>query len=188
MVDPEYTQEELSTEEWRPVVGYEGWYSVSNLGRVRRERPASCTRAGRLLKPQRNQGPRSERARHAYYFVRLYRGDGVQRPAYVAALVAAAFIGPRPDGYEVNHKDENKLNNRATNLEYLTKLQNARHSAASSCGERASNVRLTADQVRAIRREYAAGGTSYPKLGRKYGCTHQSIYDIVRRKNWKSVA
>jgi hypothetical protein len=44
-------------EEWRAVVGYEGWYAVSSLGRVRRERPAQGTRRGALLKQQAD-GPR----------------------------------------------------------------------------------------------------------------------------------
>jgi hypothetical protein len=47
---------------------------------------------------------------------------------YAHVLVAAAWLGPRPDGHVVNHKDERRDNNSLTNLEYVTKSQNGTHS------------------------------------------------------------
>ena len=92
----------IEQENWRPVIGYESKYEVSDLGRVRR------VNTGRVLKLYESKG---------YMFVCLCSG-GVMKNKYVHRLVAEAFI-ERPDGlYEINHKDENKSNNRVENLEW----------------------------------------------------------------------
>lgn len=100
-------------EEWRDVIGYEGRYRVSNLGRV------SGTK---ILSPQVNNA--------GYYVVHLYR-DGQRSIALVHRLVAFAFV-LRPFGSsEVNHLDGVKLNNPASNLEWVTRIENVRHSIAT---------------------------------------------------------
>lgn len=94
------------TEEWRPVVGFEGYYLISNTGKV------YSLWNNRLRKPVLN---------HAigYYSVVLC-GNGIKKQLYVHRLVAEAFC-EKPDGYTcVNHKDENKQNNNADNLEWCT--------------------------------------------------------------------
>ena len=113
-------------EVWKPVVGYEGYYEVSNMGRVRSvERRArfvsihgkECTRRvrERILK----QTP-STRGRLS---VMLSKGCEKKRIS-VHRLVAQAFC-ENPFGYdEVNHKDENPLNNRADNLEWCSRKNN----------------------------------------------------------------
>lgn len=53
------------------------------------------------------------------------RSGGVDKNHYVHALVALAFLGPRPVGYHVDHIDFDKLNNRPSNLRYLTALENS---------------------------------------------------------------
>jgi hypothetical protein len=105
--------------EWRPVVGFEDYYAVSDSGLVRRTKAMKGTQAGRILEPALS-------TRRQYLTVILCRNQQ-KTMAMVHTLVAAAFIGPRPDGYEINHKDGHKLNNRADNLEYVTKSGNAKH-------------------------------------------------------------
>ena len=97
-------------ENWLPVVGYEGLYEVSDLGRVR------SLRSGHLLKMATNRG---------YPRVGLNK-DGNARAVRVHILVAAAFIGPRPDGQEVCHANGVKTDNRVTNLRYDTHAENNR--------------------------------------------------------------
>lgn len=103
-------------EEWRAVVGYK-LYEVSDRGRVRRKR-------GGIIKPFYNG--------RGYLRVQLYNGIfGVSRKtrvcSFVHAIVMAAFIGPRIEGEEINHKDKDRENNALTNLEYVTQLENTRH-------------------------------------------------------------
>jgi hypothetical protein len=166
-----------TTEEWRPVIGYEGRYSVSNLGRVRSERDGRGTVRGRILK---------ERPHEGYVRYVLYR-DGKPRSLFGHALVAAAFLGPCPPGKEVNHVDEDKSNNRPSNLEYLTRLENVRHSAArhraaQKRGEQHHRTTIDEETVRAMRRE----GTTRHWMA-VTGMTQSTIDRIKRRASWAHV-
>lgn len=94
-------------EQWKPVTGYEEKYEISNLGNVR-------TAAGRLLKPTNIGG---------YLSISLTKNKKA-RLFRVHRLVATAFI-PNPSELPVvNHKDENRLNNSADNLEWCTQSYN----------------------------------------------------------------
>jgi hypothetical protein len=60
--------------------------------------------------------------------------DNNPKNAYVHHLVAAAFLGPKPDGAEVNHKDCDKTNNALSNLEYVSRGENIAHALANGKG------------------------------------------------------
>lgn len=112
-------------EEWRPVVGFEGCYSVSNLGRVRNEARFVNRLNTQVKIPQRILKPLGSR----YLSVSLWV-NGVSYSKLVHRLVAEAFI-PNPDNLpEVNHKDLNILNCRADNLEWVTSSKNHNHGLA----------------------------------------------------------
>lgn len=100
-------------EEWRPVVGYEATYLISNLGRVR-SLPRLGTRGG-IMKT---------RVSHDGYLQLTLAQDGVRRPSKVHRLVAEAFLGPRPPGLQIRHIDGDSLNSRVDNLAYGTGSQN----------------------------------------------------------------
>lgn len=95
-------------EEWRPVVGFEELYKVSDRGRV------YSVRTGKFLKAGMNR-----RHRHVALC------DGGEGKSYrVHRLVMAAFVGPCPDGLEVRHLDDDPDNNHLTNLVYGTRSEN----------------------------------------------------------------
>lgn len=110
-------QSVCDTEIWRPVVGYEGLYEVSNTGRVR---SLNYNRTGKVreLKPEATEA--------GYLRIALCK-DGKAKNHKIHAIVMAAFVGPRPEGYDVNHIDECKTNNRVENLEYCTRRENLNH-------------------------------------------------------------
>lgn len=122
----------LSEMEWKDVVGYEGYYKVSNTGRViRLERKvwsphnnSWSTIPEKLLDLTATKSGLNE---NAYVQVSLTK-DGVNRKHYfVHRLVAEAFI-PNPDNLPVvNHIDENGLNNRIDNLEWCTQDYNTNY-------------------------------------------------------------
>lgn len=182
-------------EEWRPVVGFEEEYEVSSLGRVRsidRLDHAGRRQTGRIRIPQSSRG--------GYPTLNLRKG-GKLFTKKVHHLVARAFIGESPgpictgDGcYEVNHIDGVKVNNAYTNLEYATRTENMRHSVAiglrdgSMSGERNGRAKLNEESVREIRRLYAAGGTSIPKLAAKFGVGKSAVGYVVQGVTWPDVS
>lgn len=101
----------MNGEVWRDVSGYEGYYQVSNLGRVKRV-------GGKVLKPVHNG--------NGYVKVQLCK-DAVVKKFFVHRLVAIAFVSNPRNVNCVNHLDENPLNNRADNLEWVTKAENNRY-------------------------------------------------------------
>lgn len=109
-------------EVWCAVAGFEGYYDVSNLGRVRsRDRQIGKRLVkGKLLKP--GYYP------NKYLFVCL-RKEGVVKNAMVHRLVAAAFLEKTDNCNVVNHKDGDKQNNCVENLEWCTPSENQLHSA-----------------------------------------------------------
>lgn len=99
-----------TNEEWRAVVGFEGRYEVSDQGRVR-------TVLTDGFRPRKFGHSTTGRAQ-------VSLGRGVT--ANVHVIVAAAFIGPRPEGMHVCHSNGDHLDNRAANLRYDTPSGNER--------------------------------------------------------------
>ena len=104
-------------EEWRDIKGYEGKYMVSNLGRVKSLNYSNTGKEGILNARDNGKG---------YLRVILWK-DGKDKKYRINRLVAQAFI-PNPDNLpEVNHKDEDKTNNRVENLEWCDRSYNVNY-------------------------------------------------------------
>jgi hypothetical protein len=163
----------MTTETWLPVVGYEGLYEVSDLGRVR----SAHGRSGwRVLKS---------------FNWENYRGAvlckaGRQRQRRVHHLVAEAFIGPRPPGHDCCHNDGNGSNNALINLRWDTRAGNLAdrvEHGTDQRGERHPSAKLTESQVLAIRAD--------PRLQREiaadYGVVRSVIAMIKNRHRWTHI-
>ena len=188
MSDENQSSDGCVAEEWRPVVGWEGYYSVSSLGRVRSE-----TRRGHNTKPGRarrltGKVKRPSQSAWGYLQARMTRG-GVPTQKMVHRLVVEAFIGPVEKGFQVDHKNGIKTDNRVENLEIVTPKQNVRHCHATGLtlnhGETHCDAKLTFDDVRDIRRR--AGTVSQADMAREYGVDASCISRIVSRKAWRNV-
>lgn len=108
-------------EQWKSIDEYEGLYEVSSYGRVRSlDRFDKLGRItwGRVLSPTNND--------HGYYTVQLCNG-GIEKRHYVHRLVAKAFVKNYGNLNEINHKDENKFNNNASNLEWCSRKYNVNY-------------------------------------------------------------
>lgn len=112
-------------EMWKDILGFEGLYQVSNLGNIRRLK--------RILETKRKDSTcypvilKCKTSSDGYRDVMLSRSDAKSCYLRVHRLVATAFI-PNPENKPlVNHKDVNKLNNNASNLEWCTSRENIIH-------------------------------------------------------------
>lgn len=171
-------------EVWKDVKGYEGAYQVSNLGNVRSldrttevrkgNNTYTIVRKGKVLQPLIRQ--------HGYLGVQLF--DRLQatnargmRTVSIHRLVAEAFV-PNPDGLpEVNHKDEDKTNNRADNLEWMS---HAKNSSYGTRGRRISEKNTNGKRSKPIC-QYTISGKfieEYPSVSeveRKHGFAPANI-------------
>ena len=119
----------MKKEYWRPVLGYEGLYEVSNWGRVKSLPRNGTVKYARILKPDTDKD--------GYLYVVLSKNNK-QKLFKIHRLVAEAFI-PNPNNLPmINHKDENKQNNNAENLEWCDNKYNINY---GSCIERRSKKR-----------------------------------------------
>lgn len=173
------------TEIWKPVPGYEGVYEVSDRGRVKRITTWANNKTEKIR--------RLVVASNGYHQVSLSQ-NGIGKVFTVHSIVMEAFVGPRQDGLQVNHKNGIKTDNRLENLEYVTPGENVLHSYRAlrrapsiSCGEQSGKSNLTEKQVLEIRHRYEAGSVSQTQLGEHYGVCHQTIHAIVNRKTWKHI-
>jgi hypothetical protein len=171
---------DLSVEQWRPVVGYEGIYSVSSFGRLRSDRTTTCTYTGKILRPK-------VRKDDGYVQARI-RKDRKPTDVLMHRVVAAAFIGPCPDDFEVNHRNANRSDNRSTNLEYVTPKENVAHSINSGnrptrYGEETTQAKLTAAQVLVIKSNPEK--LIQRELAVVFGVCRQTISDIQRGRRWR---
>jgi hypothetical protein len=183
---------ENTTERWKAVVDYEWLYSVSNWARVRRDA------TGRILKPQITA--------RGYAIVTLYK-HRIPKRFFVHRIVGRAFIGQCPQGLVTNHRDGVKLNNYPENLEWVTQRENVDHEMrmglcpsgdkhwARTQPEKLSRgqewyethmTKLTADDVRAIRKLYEKGYEQW-QIAAAFSISRPVVSRIVTRKRWKHV-
>ena len=104
----------MEDEIWKDIPGWEGYYQASNLGRIK-----SLVRKGQRREIILTPG----RIHNGYMRVGLSR-DNKLTGKLVHRLVWEAFNGPIPEDKEVNHIDEDKLNNRLENLNLVTRREN----------------------------------------------------------------
>lgn len=107
-------------EEWREILGFDVLYEVSNLGRVRTRHDGKkgYTKEYRFVNPTDNGKG---------YMRFNWKTGGKHRTVYIHRLVAELFVENPMNYSEINHKDENKSNNKADNLEWCAHLYNCNY-------------------------------------------------------------
>lgn len=142
------------TEVWKNMIGFEGLYQVSNYGRVRGLDRETIGKPPVTKKKIKGVIISPKKYTNGYFFVAPCK-NGLKKPTLLHRLVATHFI-PNPDNLpEINHKDENKANNRASNLEWCTHKYNSNYGTK---GERTS---------KRLKKKKAWAGQDNPNYGRR---------------------
>lgn len=172
-------------ENWKPVVGYEGLYEVSDLGRVRSIRRITrvIRNGSEVLFPTGGKTLKPQKANHGYKAVWLYGKGGTckknGKSFLIHRLVAMAFC-PNPNNYnEVNHKNEIKWDNRAENLEWCTHKENTNYGTAQA--RRVEKQSYMVDQFD-LNGNYIATYKSMCEAARITGVTYSNINNCLTGK------
>jgi hypothetical protein len=184
--NPTFTPEEQQNEIWKPIPYFENIYSISTLGRIRRNIASDKKPIGYMLKI--NVG------KWGYPYVGLYRDHKVHT-FIVHRLLMRTFAGQPPPKYEVNHKNGIKTDNRLENLEYVTRGENIAHAIrtglnkAPYCDPKYRNntrkPRLHKNEIREIRA--ARGLESAGCLAERFGVHKGTINRIQLYQVYKHI-
>lgn len=182
---------QAANEEWRPVVGFEGLYLVSNWGRVRRL-PLSVIKIindhktirkfykGRILMQHKDKD--------GYLRVSLRRTKQA-KTMLVHRLVATAFIGTIPPGMWVLHGPKGNQCNTVDNVYIGTPKQNALDKIRDNTvarDEKNGRSKLTIAEVALIKKKLNKG-KSVSKLAKQYKVSRKAIYLIKTGINWREL-
>ncbi len=168
----------MSKERWRDVVGYEGFYQVSDMGRVKRMVSIKCKQE-RLRKPV--------KTRYGYLSVSLYKYNQ-ENKMFIHRLVLMAFVGPPRTDDVTRHLDGNSTNNNLTNLKWGTHKENTQDSIkhgtksnpplVDNRGSKNGRSKLTESQASKIRTMAKNGRYTQRKIAEMFGVTQQTVSDI----------
>lgn len=176
MVTKSFRFDKKVMEIWKDIKGYEGYYQVSNLGRVKslntrlKYRYGYRTRKGRILKPS---------ISHKGYFKITLSKNNKSRNATIHRTVAQAFI-PNPENKPcTNHKNGIKTDNRVENLEWCTISENTQHAYDTG-------LKVTSEKLKEINRIRVSKRVINIRSGKCYRSLKEAsedtgiTYDILR--------
>jgi hypothetical protein len=167
----------LGGEPCRPIPGYPD-YAVSASGKV-----WSMKRRGWREK-------KSHADRAGYMFCQM-QVPGGRKGMSVHRMVMLAWVGPLPDGHEVNHLNRDRGDNRLENLAYVNHAENQAYSKelgawdAMPRGKDHHAAKLTEQDVTDIRLMYHKGGYSHQELADIFCISRINVYYIIMRRSWK---
>lgn len=170
---------------WKPVIGWEGFYEVNDMGCVR-----SLTRTGSTQFGKRKYGGsviRSFLHKKTGYIVVNLTKRGAREQLLVHMLVLTAFVGPRPDGLQTRHLNGDRTDNRLVNLTWGTALENSqdkRLHGTMPMGSRVHNAKLTEAQVLRARQERMTAG----KIAREFGVSISCADKVRSGETWRHVS
>lgn len=148
---------------WKAIPEYEGVYEASSLGRIRRFGKRRTLEMGG----------------NTNYAQAMLCKKGTRRHIWVHTIIAKTFLGECPEGYEVNHINLNKRDNRIDNLEYVTRLENMQHAAINH----ARKDRIDNELARKIRKMALVDGCTYKELSKLFNLTTGNIEGICKKKS-----
>jgi len=169
----------MSTQEfWKPVLGYEGIYEVSDQGRVKRiaRRQGNRVYPEMFLNPQDPKGTR-------YKQVTLCKNGGKRKTVFIHTLVLEAFVGKRKKGHVARHINGDRLDCTLVNLQWGTHAQNSLDSIGHGTHVAFQRRHLNEQQAKSVlmmRRR----GEKNKDIAEHFGVKPHVISDILRGKSY----
>lgn len=169
---------------WKDVVGYEGIYKVSNIGRIKRllkfRKYRDCN--FKILSPVKDKD--------GYYRTAFTDINKKTKNITIHRIVAKTFIENPSNKKCVNHINGIKDDNRVDNLEWVTVLENNLHAIKLGLkkplkGENHNLVKINTEQVNNIRYEWSTGNFKQKEIALKYGLQQSQISRIVNYVRWR---
>ncbi len=176
-------------EVWKDVIGYEGYYKISNFGRIMTvRRIANITKFGKATTMIINQRLGAITINKQGYPCAILTINGNTKRCLIHRVLAQAFI-PNPENKPlVNHIDGNKRNNNYKNLEWCTASENTIHALKTGLlkiryGKSAGGY-FTFEEAEEIRKFREKTGFSHKKIAQIYETTRSVITNILLNKNY----
>jgi len=172
-------------ETWKPILGYEDCYAISDHGRIKRTANFGSRSSGLLA-------PRVKRGYVTYHLCK----DGIRKDPLAHRLMWETFNGSIPAGMQINHRNGKKTDNRLANLEIVSRSQNMQHAYRvlkipapnnPSLGSKNGCAKLTEADIPAIVALYRTGKYRQIDIGKMYGVSQRMVSLITRREKWRHV-
>jgi hypothetical protein len=167
-------------ETWKVISFPFNAYAINKLGQVKRVEGGRGAKINRILK--------NTIDKYGYPVVELHVSNKRFRRS-IHTLLALTFITENiPEGYEVNHKDGNKLNHTLDNLEIVTRQQNVQHAwetgLVNNKGLNSKSRKLDYEVAEIIRQEYSYYNTTYVELVQRFYVSIATISRVINNKLW----
>lgn len=180
-------------EKWLPVVGFEGFYEVSNFGKVRsvdRFTKKKTDGIGRIMPARQIKGRVIDQRPHKFgYLIVTLSVDGKHYTRTVHKLVAEAFIGKRNKGDVIRHLDGDPKNNHISNLSYGSQKQNMQDAIKHGTverGEKRYNAKLSNEDITRMKMDISNGMKSV-EVSKKYGVSEIYVCKVINNTRWKNI-
>ena len=171
------------TEVWKDIKGYEGYYQISNLGRVK-----SLFR----IVPHKLKGKKTipekilkQCISSPGYYATVLTKNSKGKSTRIHRLIAFHFIANPENKPEINHKKTIKTDNRIENLEWVTRKENIAHAIRHGLWENnlKSRAKLTIKEVKEIRKSKL----TRKEIATKYNVSIYAIKDVQNYYTWKNI-
>lgn len=171
---------------WKDIAGYEGLYKVSSLGNIlslKRSNLVNRKNGSHSFQKIHERKLRSHICNGGYLTVSLYNKEVGKKAFLLHRIVAKAFVENPHNKPTVNHKYGNKLDNRASSLEWLTYEEQIEHAQKNGLTNYRKSKVFTEQEIIDIRNSK----DSFTGIAKKYGVYPTTISNIVKRVSWKKV-
>ena len=177
-------------EVWKDLKGYEGYYQVSSMGRVRTLDRVIRKSDGTTQK-RRGKISKLGSDKNNYNTINLWK-DGKATFSRVCRLVAQTFLENPENKPTVNHKNGVRNDDRVSNLEWMTYSENSQHSFDTGLqenlkGEEHHFAKLSEEDVVFIRESYKCKKYNQMELSKMFNVGQVQISRIIHHKRWKHV-